>query len=56
MEKRLAGQGALVAIAEGVGDGMVVCVEADVVYGPTVHGDGADAFGGEGGAGDEAAL
>jgi len=56
VEEGLAGEGALVAVAEGVGYGIVVGGEADVVYGPAVYGDGADAFVGDVGAGDEAAV
>ena len=56
VELGFAGQGALVAIAEGISYGLVVGVEADVVYGPAVDGDGADAFGGEVGAGGEALV
>jgi hypothetical protein len=56
MELGLAGEGTLVAVAEWVGDGITVRVEMDVVDGPTIDGDGADAFGGEGGAGGEATL
>ena len=44
------GDGARVAIAEGCGERVVVGVEADVVDGPAIDGDGADAFGGELGA------
>ena len=42
--------GARVAVAEGVGEGIAGGVDADVVDGPAIDGDGADAFGGELGA------
>ena len=42
--------GALVAIAEGVGQGRAGGVEAHVIDGPAVYGYGANAFGGEFGA------
>ena len=42
VELGFAGEGALVAVAEGIGYGLVSGVEADVVDGPAVDGDGAD--------------
>ena len=47
VELLLRGDGALVAIAEGRCEWMVFGVEADVVDGPAIDGDGADAFGRE---------
>ncbi len=42
--------GARVAVAEGVGEGIARGIDADVVDSPAIDGDGADAFGGDGGA------
>ena len=42
--------GARVAIAEGVGERFAVGIDADVVDGPAIDGDGANAFGGDFGA------
>ena len=42
--------GALVAIAEGVGEGMVVGVDANIVDSPAIDSDRSDALGGDGGA------
>ena len=56
VEEGFAREGALIAVAEGIGYGITVRVEMDVVDGPTVDGDGANAFGGEVGAGGEAVL
>jgi hypothetical protein len=56
VEEGFAREGALVAVAEGIGDGIVVGVETNVVDGPTINSDGADAFGSEVGAGGEAML
>ena len=44
VELLLRGDGARVAITERIGERMVVGVEADVVHGPAIDGDGADAF------------
>ena len=50
MQRWLGWTGALVAIAEGIGDGVAVRVEADIIDGPAIDGDGTNAFSGDRGA------
>jgi hypothetical protein len=47
MQSGLGGDGAFVAIAEGIGECEAIFVETDVVDSPAVDCDGADAFGGD---------
>ena len=50
VEGRFRSEGAEIAVAEGVAAGLAVRIEANVVDGPAIDGDGLDAFGGESGA------
>jgi len=56
MQERLTRKRAFVAVAEGICDGIILGVEADVVDRPAIYGDRANALGGDFGAGGEAAL
>ena len=56
MQERFTRKRTFVAVAEGICDGIILRVEADVVDRPAIYGDRANSFGGDFGAGSEAAL